>query len=150
MATISRECGTHEHILYLNESSKIKVNPILFANIFISFTFVYDSYTSDTQTKWNFFEDGLHKYARRTSRTIDEKKILLRHDCNATFQGMERVIKCVDAYVNQLISIDNFNEYARYLIKQLFLINSYIHSEIIKLICWDNKKKTLNIMWEHK
>jgi len=31
----------------------------------------------------------------------------------ATFQGMERVIKCVDAHVEQLTSIiDNVNEYA--------------------------------------
>ncbi|KYM86343.1 hypothetical protein ALC53_04143 [Atta colombica] len=70
----------------------------------------------------------------RTITTIDEEKaILLRHDCNATtFQGLERVIKCVDAYVNQLTFIID-NECARYLIEEikLFLTNFYINREII-------------------
>ena len=61
----------------------------------------------------------------------------------ATFQGMERVIKCVDAHVEQLTSIiDNVNEYAWYLIKEteLLLTNSYIDSEIIKLTFCGNKE----------
>ncbi|KYN14917.1 hypothetical protein ALC57_12857 [Trachymyrmex cornetzi] len=53
----------------------------------------------------------------------------------ATFQGLGRVIKCVDAHVNQLTSImDNVNECARYLIKEIELLtNSFIDSsEAIK------------------
>ena len=56
---------------------------------------------------------------------------------------MKRVIKCVDAHVNQLTSIiDIVNECARYLIKEieLLLTNSYIDSEIIKFIFPGNKE----------
>ena len=61
----------------------------------------------------------------------------------ATFQGMERVIKYVDEHVKQLTSIiDNINECGRYLIKKikLLLTNSYIDSEIIKLTFQGNKE----------
>jgi len=61
----------------------------------------------------------------------------------ATFQGMERVIKYVDEHVKQLTSIiDNINECGRYLIKKikLLLTNSYIDSEIIKLLFVATKK----------
>ena len=59
----------------------------------------------------------------------------------ATFQGMEKKINC--AHVKQLMSIiDNVNECARYLIKEieLLLTNSYIDSEIIKFTFQGNKE----------
>jgi len=65
---------------------QVQSNPTSFAYIFVSFTFVYVAKTIlVTQAKWKFSKEGFtHKYASRTITIIEEKKILLRHNCNAT------------------------------------------------------------------
>ncbi|KYN30746.1 hypothetical protein ALC56_14948 [Trachymyrmex septentrionalis] len=140
--------------IYLNES-KIKVNPISFTNIFMSFISAYGAKAILVTRKQdeNYPKEALSvstqaepaqscSTKKRKSNTV---AIIMQQ---ATFQGMERVIKCVDTHVNQLTFIDyrQFNECVQYLIKKikLLLTNSYIDSEIIKLSLFETTKKTLN------
>jgi len=130
MTTISREWDS-----YLNGNIKFKV--------ILHHLHTYLSASPSSMLRklywWRKQNENFPKKTSPVSRTIttidEEKAILLRYDCNATtFQGLERVIKCVDAYVNQLTFImNNVNECARYLIEEikLFLTNFYIDSEII-------------------
>jgi len=153
--TISREYGTHEH---LSGSNKIKVSPISFA------TYLSASPPSGAKAilmtckedEKKFFKgDFINKYVSRTSTIADEeKKILLRCDCNAASyisRNGENNQLCRCAC--KATSIDNINECARYLIKkiELLLTNSYIVSEIIKLTFrGGGTKKILNAAGEHK
>jgi len=94
---------------YLNESSKIKVNPISFANIFTS---VYAKAILMTHKEnKNFSKETLPTttQAEPTQPLTKKRKsysvaIVMQQ---ATFQGMERVIKYVDTHVKQLTSIND-------------------------------------------
>ena len=70
---------------YLNGNSKIKINLISFANIFVTFTLGFESHTGDAQAKWKFFKgDFIRKYASRTNTIANEEnKILFRRDYKA-------------------------------------------------------------------
>jgi len=109
--------------IYLNGSSKIKVNPISFANIFVSFTSTYgvkailmthkedENFPRETSSVSTQAEQAQPRTKKRKSYSV---VIIMQQ---ATFQGIEKIMKCVDAHVKQLTSIiDNVNECARYLI----------------------------------
>jgi len=84
------------------------------------------------------FQRRLHPQVHKQNQPPTEKRksysvaIVIQQ---TTFQGMERVIKYVDAQSNMTSIIDNVNECAQYLIKEieLLLTNSYIDNEIIIL-----------------
>ncbi|KYN15579.1 hypothetical protein ALC57_12201 [Trachymyrmex cornetzi] len=133
---------------YLSESSQTKVNSISFANIFVSFTSAYgvkailvthkenENVPKEVSSANTQIESAQPPTKKRKSYSV---AIVMQQ---ATFQGMERVIKCVDAHVNQLTSIiDNVNECERYLIKEIELLtNSFIDAEIIRLVFRGNKE----------
>jgi len=69
------------------------------------------------------FQRRLHPQVHKQNQLPMEKRksysvaIVIQQ---TTFQGMERVIKYVDAHIKQLTSIiDNVNECAQYLIKEI-------------------------------
>ena len=136
--------------IHTSGSSKIKVNLISFANIFVSFTSAYGAKAiGDAQERWKFFKgDFISKYASRTSLRRKEN-LTPYYDCNAA-SYISRNGKNNQLYrraCKQLtFSIDNVNECARYLIKELLLTNSYIDSEIIKLTFRGNKEDIKHCM----
>ncbi|KYN14457.1 hypothetical protein ALC57_13344 [Trachymyrmex cornetzi] len=92
---------------YLSENSKTKVNPISFANIFISFTFAYgakailvthkenENVPKEVSSANTQVESAQPPTKKRKSYSVT---IVMQQ---ATFQGMERVIKCVDAHCHE-------------------------------------------------
>ncbi|KAL6265748.1 hypothetical protein P5V15_002554 [Pogonomyrmex californicus] len=126
---------------YFNGSNKSKVNPITFANIFINFISAYGEKAVLVTCKENehFPKESTQADSKAEEQPPSKKRktysvaVVMQQ---ATFQGMENIIKCVNAHINQLASvIDTVNECARYLIKEieLCLPNNYIDADIIKL-----------------
>ncbi|KAL6258152.1 hypothetical protein P5V15_010075 [Pogonomyrmex californicus] len=137
---------------YFNGSSKSKVNPITFANIFINFTSAYGAKAVLVTYKENenFPKESSTGNTQADSKTEEQPPSKKRKTYSvavvmqqATFQGMANIVKCVDAHINQLASIvDTVNECARYLIKEieLCLLNNYIDADIVKLTVRGNQK----------
>ncbi|KAL6253975.1 hypothetical protein P5V15_015826 [Pogonomyrmex californicus] len=136
---------------YFNGSSKSKVNPITFANIFINFTSAYGAKTVLVTYKENenFPKENSTGNTQADSKTEEQPPSKKRKTYSvaivmqAIFQGMENIVKCVDARINQLASVVNtVNKCARYLIKEieLCLPNNYIDADIVKLTVRGNQK----------
>lgn len=133
---------------YLSGNNKLKPNPITVNNITINFTSAYGAKSillaykeneEDHSTENTGGEDLRREEATEDSSPPAKKRrtyavaIVMQ---KTTFQGLENVVKCVDAHLNhlQLLSA-SVNECARYLINEieLKLPTSYIDQEIIKL-----------------
>jgi len=137
---------------YLAGNNKIKLNPVIIKNICINFTTTYGARSILVTYKENEEEhsmENINGELRRNKETSDSSPASKKRKTYAvaivmqkiTFQGLENVVKCVDAHLNHLQSLaDNVNECARYLIKEieLKLPRSYIDCDIIKLILKGN------------
>ncbi|KAL6433563.1 hypothetical protein ACFW04_006566 [Cataglyphis niger] len=118
-----------EHMsLYLNESPKIKPNPIIINNISVGFTTAYGT---------RFI---IVTYCNEQAQPPMKKRktygvfIVMQ---KTTFQGLKNIVKCVNAHLSRLTCVvDSVNECAKYLIAEieLKLPASYINCQIIKLI----------------
>jgi len=53
---------------------------------------------------------------------------------NTTFHGLENVVKCVDAHLKHLQSLDNINECAQYLLKEIELKRNFRNYKFYKII----------------
>ncbi|EGI65283.1 hypothetical protein G5I_06254 [Acromyrmex echinatior] len=115
---------------YLNGSSTIKVNPVSFANIFVSFTSVYgakailvtrkedENFPKETSSASTQAESTQPPMKKRKSYSV--ASVIQQ----ATFQGMERIIKCVDAHKS---SID--------------FDSQTLHNNILQLLAKNTSKK---------
>jgi len=130
---------------YLAGDNKIKLNPVIIKNIYINFTTTYGARSILVTYKENEEEHSMENIIgelRRNKETTDSSPASKKRKTYAvavvmqkiTFQGLENVVKCVDAHLKHLQSLaDNVNECARYLIKEieLKLPRSYIDCDII-------------------
>jgi len=136
---------------YLTGDKGIKPNPVIIKNIYISFTSAYGARSILVTYKENEEERSMENIngLRRNNETSDSTPAAKKRKTYAvaivmqkiTFQGLENVVKCVDAHLKHLQSLaNNVNECARYLIQEieLKLPRSYIDCDIIKLILKGN------------
>jgi len=133
---------------YLNGSSKIKVNSISFANIFVSFIYGAKVTLMTRKQNKNFPKKALLVNTQTEPAQPSTKKrrsYSVTIVMQATFQGMETIInqmcQCICKPIDIYYLLSTILTSVPNLIKEieLFLTNSYINSEI-KLICRDNKE----------
>ncbi|XP_072764106.1 uncharacterized protein [Anoplolepis gracilipes] len=134
--------------LYLN-GDKIKQSTIIIDKIIINFTIAYGARAVLVAYRENVQDLPSENIEDRNANGLTPKKrktysvaIVMQR---ATFLGLENIVGCVNARLNQLNLISNsVNECARYLINEIEIhlpINSNINSSIIKLLIKSNSKE---------
>jgi hypothetical protein len=127
---------------YLNGCNKTKQQPVLFANIIVSFTTAYGARAILITYK----ENKESSYAAEEAQPATKKRktyavaVVMQL---ATFRGMQSITNCVDARISQLDSIaDNVAECEEYLIREieLHLPKNYIDADMIKLTFRGNQQ----------
>ncbi|XP_072763652.1 uncharacterized protein [Anoplolepis gracilipes] len=140
--------------LYLN-GDKIKQSTIIIDKIIINFTTAYGAscelaravlvaYRENVQEDLpseNIEDTNANGPTPKKRKTYSVAIVMQR----ATFLGLENIVGCVNARLNQLNLISNsVNECARYLMNEIEInlpINSNINSSIIKLLINSNSKE---------
>ncbi|XP_072763508.1 uncharacterized protein [Anoplolepis gracilipes] len=134
--------------LYLN-GDKIKQSTIIIDKIIINFTTAYGARAVLVVYRENVQEDLPSENIEDTNANGPTAKKRKTYSVavmqKATFLGLENIVGCVNARLNQLNLISNsVNECARYLINEIEInlpINSNINSSIIKLLINSNSKE---------
>jgi hypothetical protein len=127
---------------YLNDSNKTKINPVSFANIFVSFTTSYGAKAILISYKENEEPTPTTEEAQPPMKKRKPYAVAVAMQ-STTFQGLLSVVDCVDARISQLASIaDNVAECAEYLLKEieLHLPKNYIDTDIIRLTFRGNRE----------
>jgi len=150
---------------YFNTDNKAKV-PVTVQNISINFTTSYGAKAILLTNKEN--EEGQSLGISTGNTAGDLRKSEEASDPPAkkrrtytaavvmqkiTFQGLENVVKCVDAHLKHLHDLsDNVNACAQYLIKEieLKLPVSYVDQDIIKLTLRGNNEIKRNVRTQIK
>ncbi|XP_072763723.1 uncharacterized protein [Anoplolepis gracilipes] len=135
--------------LYLN-GDKIKQSMIIINKIIINFTTAYGARAVLVAYRENVQEDLPSENIEDTNANGPTPKKRKTYSVaivmqRATFLGLENIVGCVNARLNQLNLISNsVNECARYLMNEIEInlpINSNINSSIIKLLINSNSKE---------
>jgi len=97
---------------YLTRNNKLKPNPVIIKNIYISFTTAYRARSILMTYKKNEEElYGKYHRLRRNKEMADSSPAAKKRKTYAvtivmqknTFQGLENIVKCVDAHLKHLI-----------------------------------------------
>ena len=124
------------------DGSNTKPNPIIFEKILVNFTTAYGArailvtYRQDDPA-----EDSADASAAKKRKTYSVAIVMQR----ISFKGLENIVKCVNANLNQLNLIaSSVNDSAKYLVNEIRLnlpVKGYIKSVIIKLAFEANRQE---------